>query len=412
MNRIISRIIIALFFVVPLCGQVVIGPVINLQTPDIAKQFVVFVSCLVVGILTFIKSDPSQKRFINWPLYALLVFLPVTIYCAPPIDLEYGTANLGGSWMWASMVWVVAFWLLYESVVRLVFIRPLWIARSIGWAAIISAVYALIQAAAVDQFQFVQEYSVIGNPAAKNITAFIGNPTYLAVWLVMCLPFLFAYFRWPAWTLTGTAIIFCQSDIGLAGMVIVGLLWGAFRARRGGWLAALVAAGLAALIVSWASWGYLRPKLTDNGRFSVWAQVWEDWRGPVVLMSPDEEMTPDEAKDVQKLNNKTYALTGRGMGSFPIIFGNKYSTQYKTAHNEHLEFLYCIGLIGYALFLAAAGYLFYTAFPLARGDLFYCACYVSLIFSFLAAAGMPVWHNDPTRLYSALMFSLLSFGKK
>lgn len=410
MDRLISRIIAASLFIIPLCGSLSIGPFLVIHDARLAKEFLVIITCLSVIIFSFIQRGRIDRHVRNWPLYALIVFLPISIYCSPPVKLIYGSENLAGMWIWKSLAWVMIYWLFYEAAIR-IRIPDNWcefLGKIICWAAILSSIYAIFQAAGLDQFQFTRHNTAIGNPAAKHITALIGCPTYLAIWLVMCLPFLFAYAKWPWWILIAIAIVFCKSDIGIGGLVLMVCLWPAFRARRTTWLITGAVAVILVLITLWASWGHIRPKITDNGRFTVWEQTIKDWNGPCILMPVREDMTPRQKIEVQIMNSRTYPLTGRGMGSFPFMYSVAHNSKFDSPHNEYLHFPYTIGLIGLALALAVIGFVLWISFLPARGDLFLSACYVSFFYSCIAAGGISLWQEEPLRYLSAICFIFLS----
>lgn len=409
-NTVISRIIIGSMFFIPLCGSLGLGPVIAITDPTLAKEFLIILSTLSIGILSLTKGECQNKGHRNWPLYALILFLPISIYCAPPIKLEYHGENMGGFWMWKSLAWALLYWILYESIVRIDFNKKA-VGKAICGAALITTAYALIQAAGFDQFQFVRHNTVIGSPTSSHITGMIGNPTYLSIWLVMCVPFIIAYCRWYWWIPVAAAIVLCKSDIGIGGLLLMCVLWPAFRAKRKIWLIHVVGVGILAIVALVVFWGQLRPKITDNGRFPVWEQTIKDIQGPCILMPVRENMTPRQKIEVQNLNKRTYVLTGRGLGSFPFMFGTKYSSKYDSAHNDYLDIPYAIGLIGLAIFLVAVGFILWVSFLPARGDLFLSACYLSFFYSCIAAFGIPLWQEEPLRYFSAMMFIFLSTKK-
>ena len=414
MDRYISRILTASLFVIPLCGSLVIGPVIGIHDPMAAKEFLIVLSILSMGILALLKRECyfcNIKTLINWPLYALIIFLPLSIYCSPPFKLQYYNVNMGGLWMWKSLTWVFLYWILYETLIRVDFNKKA-VIKAICGAALITVVYACIQIIGLDQFQFVRHVKVIGSPAAQHITGMIGCPTYLAIWLVMCLPFILAYTRWPWWILTGSVIVVCKSDIGIGGLVLILLLWQAFRARKRRYLVLLGMVSLFIIIAVAVNWRVIRPKISDNGRFEVWEATFKDWKAPAVLMAVRDDMTDRQKIEIQNLNKRTYALTGRGMGSFPYFFGFKYMSRYDKAHNDHLEIPYSIGLIGYILFMAAIGFVMWITFLPAKEDLFLSACYISFLYSVIAAFGIPLWQHEPLRYFSAMTFIFLSSCKK
>ena len=412
-------------FVIPLCGPIIIEPFIAVRDLWTTKEFLVLMAILAIVAVNYhrrpvnspdenighsnIKSPAPvnyHRRPVNSPFIALLLFLPVSTFAAPPLELIYGHENMAGLWIWRSLAWCFAYFLLYRALCGqdVQEGHKTAITRAIGWAAIVSAGYAYLQALGVDQWQISRPMSEIGQPAAVNITAMIGNPTYLAVWMVMCLPFLRG---WWILFVVG-AVVLCKSDIALAGVVLEAVIWTCLRAKSTLWLKAVLGAGLAACVIVAVNWAEIRPHLTDNGRFAVWAQTFEDWKAPCIKLAITDDMSSAQKQEIQKLNKRTYSLTGRGLGSFPYIFSPKFGTNYESAHNEYLEGLYSIGLIGLALFMAAIGWVFWHTFTIARADPFCMALYTSLFFCCFAAFGLPTLHVEPLRFYSAVMFCLLS----
>jgi len=414
MNKYISRILAFALFFIPLCGSLVLGPWIGIADTTAAKEFFVIMVILSITILAVSDRECQQisvKGVTNRPLYALLFFLPFSYYCSPPIQLQYYHENLGGIWIWESMAWVFFYWILYEILRRVNFNKKL-VIKAILWSASITSVYACVQIMNIDQFQFVRHNSWIGSPAAKHITGMIGCPTYLAIWLVMCFPFILAYGKWPLWILAGFVIVSTKSDIGIGGLTLMAVLWPAFRAKKKIWLYLIAGVAILTIVLLALTWREIKPKITDNGRFGIWAAVIEDIQAPCILVPIMPNMTNRQKLEFENMNKRTYALTGRGLGSFPYIFGAKYTTPFESAHNEYLEIPYSIGLFGLIIFMSAMLYLLWISFEAARGDLFLSACYCSFVFSAIAAFGVPIWHVEPLRFYSATMFIFLSSYKK
>ena len=394
-------------FAVPLCGPIIIEPVLAIHDLWTTKEFLVLMAILAMQHRAT-SCNVVQRR--NPFLIALLLFLPISTFSAPPLQLIYGHANIANLWIWCSLAWCFAYFMLYQALggQEVQEGQKKAIIQAIGWAAIISAGYAYIQALGLDQYQIARAAKEIGNPVSVNITAVIGNPTYLAVWLVMCLPFLALFFRWYWTVFVVGAVLLCKSDFGLAGLVLVPILLACLRAKSTIWLKIIVGVGLTICVLVGANWREIRPKLHDNGRFAVWAQTFQDWKAPCIKLAITDDMSGAQKAEIERLNRRTYSLTGRGLGSFPYIFGAKYTTNYDSAHNEYLEALYSIGLIGLTLFLVAIGWVFWHGFALARADTFCLALYTSFFFCCFAAFGLPIWHLEPTRFYSATMFILLS----
>ncbi len=393
-------------FVIPLCGPIIIEPFIAIRDLWTTKEFLVVMAILVIATAgtRSVRLALADNPFLT----ALLLFLPISTFAAPPLELIYGHENMAGLWIWRSLAWCFAYYMLYQAIPPIRDKQENAIIGCIKWAAIISAGYAYIQAIGLDQWQISRPMSEIGQPAAVNITALIGNPTYLAVWLVMGLPFLVLFFRWYWVVFVLGAVLLCKSDIALAGAVLTLVFMACMRAKSTVWLKVVLGAGLAVCVIVAVNWAEIRPHLRDNGRFGVWAQTFQDWKSPCIKLAITDDMSSAQKQEIEKLNRRTYSLTGRGLGSFPYIFSPKFGTNYESAHNEYLEGLYSIGLIGLALFMAAIGWVLWHGFVLARTDPFCMALYASLFFCCFAAFGLPILHLEPLRFYSAAMFILLS----
>lgn len=398
-------------FVLPLAGPVILEPIIAIHDLWTAKEALALLAILMIVLSRAGKNNlpPPSNPFLT----SLLLFLPISTYAAPPLALIYGHENVAGLWIWRALAWCLAYYLLYTAACDKPPVRDRHkktIVWAIGWAAIISAGYAYLQALGVDQWQIARSYDEIGQPAVPHITGMIGNPTYLGVFLAVCLPFLMLFFRWYWTVFVAGAVLLCRSDIATAGLVIVPVLLACLRARSTLWFKTMLAAGVAVCVLLAANWSVIRPYVAQraNGRLAVWEQALEDWRLPCIKLPITDDMSPAQKAEAEKLNKRTYTMTGRGLGSFPYIFSPKYSTRFESAHSEYLETLYSIGLIGLGLLLAAIGFVFYHVFQNARNDTFCMALYVSFFFICFAAAGLPIWHLEPLRFYSAIIFCLLS----
>lgn len=406
-------ILAGVLFFLPLAGPIIVEPIIAIRDLWTAKEMFALMAILVIATQHHKRSYIASQNPKNPFLVALLIFLPISAYSAPPILLIYGHENLGGIWIFRAMGWCFVYYLLYQAIRLNSPTRERHkriIALAIGWSAILSAGYAYLQALGLDQWQTVRGYDEIGHTAVAHITAMIGNPTYLAVFLVICLPFLALFFRWY-WTIfVAGAVLICKSDIGLIGLFLVSVLLVCLRARSTIWFKAVLWVAAGAGLIFGFFWSEVKPYVAQraNGRLAVWEQVIEDWQSPCIKIPVTSGMTDSQKAEIEKLNKRTYTLTGRGLGSFPFIFSPKYSTPFESAHNEYLETLYSIGLIGLGFLIFSLGFVFYYSFHGARADPFCMALYVSFFFICFSAAGLPIWHIEPLRFYSASIFSLLS----
>lgn len=402
----------ALFFI-PLIGSVVFDPFISVRNLWQAKEFIVLM------FLVCISCCPGRRDiFNNRPLCLLMVFLVLSSFSIPPIILKYGHENLGGLWVWRALAWCFAYFIFYQKIASLCLARDehrALLVRCISWAAVVSAGYAYLQAAGIDQWQFVRPMEEIANPEVPGITALIGNATYLGVWLASCLPFLLMDTNWKyccplnfkVFFVLG-AVFLCGSYFATGSAILSLVLVALYRAKSDVWLKVGLGIALFGFIGLILCFSEIRPLIHDNGRFAVWEQTFEDWRAPCVKLAVTDDMSDAQKKEVETLNKRTYTLTGRGLGSFPFIFGKKFGTPFESAHNEPLEALYSIGLIGVALLFWAVGLVLFLTYSMARQDPLVAAVHISFLVSVIVSFGTPILHIEPLRFYVASMFALLT----
>lgn len=362
----------------------------------------------------------AHQRTINWPVKALLAFTIISIFLIPPVILQLGHFDLGGSWCWKSLAWVMAYFMLYQRLAGFPLLEGYRekIALAIGWAAFLSACYAIVQSLNIDQFQVMRTYKEMGNKTAGEITAMIGSPVYLAVFLCLCLPFCINYMKWWQTSLVCIAILACQSDTGTIGAVFIIVLMAAMRAKSTIWLKVMVCGGIlcGALILSF--WPQVGPKIESmgNGRFLIWQQVWEDYNSPAILLPITEDMPENKRFEAELLNKRKQTITGRGPGSFEFFFTRKHEavSQYgvpilwNDPHNVYLRVLYELGAVGLGLFLGVIGFVLWKAFPAARADQWSLTLFCSFAFWCFAGLTTPLLIVEPLRFYAVAIFALLS----
>lgn len=382
-------------------------PLIKISDIWIAKEFFALIFIFAIcgyGISRGVKVI-SNNPFVN----LFLLFLPLSIFNAPPYELMLAHQNLGNLWIWKATGWLLAYYIFY-LIVKDLRIKESNIVFCISWAAIISAIYAFIQPSLlnIDQFQATRTVEQIGHPKSPEITAMIGNPTYLGCFLALCFPFILIYKKWWWSVLVFGAILLCQSDFAVAGAIIAGIFIVCMRSKGVVLLKVLVALTVFFGMFLYSFWDDIRPKIVDNGRFSTWGKAFSDWKSPPILMIIPPNTTPEYKAYLELLNKRSNALTGRGPGSFPYLFSVKYNNKWDDPHNVYLRCLYEYGLFGLILLIGMIGFVFVKKFAMARQDKFTLACYSSLIFICLASVGIPLLHIEPLRFFCILIFTLIS----
>lgn len=381
--------------------------------PDLwpTKDFMV----LLFGLAIILRSDFSRNR--NPWVWGFIMFLPISIYSSPPLRLIYGYQNLGGSWQWTALAWCLFYFMLHRAIAgtKISYNAKTMLARAIVWGAAISACYALLQAMGIDQFQTARTVDEIGLPQAIDIVANIGNPTYLSVYLGICLPFAIFYMRWAILPIVAVICI-AQSDFAFYGSILTIGLMIALRFGRF-WLKAYTGVGVLALVLMVGFWHQIKPFADQhsNGRLPVWKQTFEDWRTPCIKITVTPEMGEDQRKEIELLNKRNYVFTGRGPGSFPFIYSPKHrppdtapksQVPFDTPHNVYLRILYELGLVGLVLFVGTIGWIFWQALK-SPFDEFKIAVFCSAFFVTFCMIGTPVEVINPLAFFCVVIFSLL-----
>ena len=395
--------------IIPIFGQLTILPLTPELSMEHTKEFLSLIFILSIFFSTK-KTEWSQlprNPYLNF----LVLFLILSIYNSPTIKMFFGYEDVYGMWAWKSFSWVLAYYIFYIAIqqINLTWLRKRALIECIAWTAMLCAVCGAFQFFDIDQFQVTRSLDEIGNPVAKRITSTIGNPTYLGVFLTICLPFCFIYKRWW-WTLIiFCVILMCQSDIATMGASLTIFFIMVMRQKSMIWIKLSLMAVIFLTALTLCYWHEIRPRINDNSRFSIWRQTIKDWQSPPIFIEKSDKMTERQIKDIELINKRTYAVTGRGMGSFPIYFDPV--LKFEDPHNVYLRVLYEIGIIGLFLFLSSIILVLKNTFNLARNDRWTLAIYTSFFFICLAMIGLPILKVEPLRYFSAIMFSLLSRQK-
>lgn len=334
----------------------------------------------------------------------LLAYIPVSIINSPQeIKLIFGGQDICGLWQYRAFTWMLVYFLLHLSINRMK-IDSQKISKAIGYAAFISSVYAWLQFLGLDQFQFTLPGEDIGwTHRAADISANIGSSFYLGTWLGMCLPFCVAYMRWWQTVVIVGAIVICQNHTGSIGSALtMGLFYSLWIGRKWvrGYLMFLLILG-AAIPLYWK-----QIESRADGRIYVWTETLKGWKESVTKI--DLTGKNNEQRDrLEHLNEKSYAITGRGIGSYEFLFERKHPG-FNDPHNVYLRVLYETGLIGLLLFLGMIFETFRNSFDAACKDKFKRCLFCAFFYCCFAGLTSPLFVVEPLRFYTFLIFSLLS----
>ena len=388
-------------------------------------RLLICISLLLVPLLPYSLKEPfvllcisafavliqlQKKEFTghNKWLTSLMVYLPVSFYSAPQVfKIPLGAEDLGGSWSWKALAWCFGYYMTYLCISRISLNErhKKKIALCVVIPAVISALYGIVQSLNIDQWQYCLPGNQILGAERPNITAVIGNATYLGTYLSMSLPFVWAYARkWTALIVAG--IIISGSDTAILGILAALVIaWLVRKNNKILWVSAI-----AVVVVSWSIIAE-QIVIHQNGRLPVWENTLKDSLSAPVIYDIPANATQEERNTLEAKNKRAYTITGRGLGSFAVFYTlkhgePKYAT-WKECHNEYLETFYSIGAVGLFLVFMAIGWILWKA-RAAVYDKFFSTIYISSIFSVISAITLPVWHQNILQFYIVFLFSMLS----
>ncbi len=251
------------------------------------------------------------------------------------------------------------------------------IRKSLVWIPTIYGIFSVLQRFGLDQF-----YQLAGptihmsrNP---EVGGFISQPVFCAALIAICIPFVFRYGNsWQA--------IFCISGILATGnrSALIVVVICAFYASK----YKLVGKALLAGYVSYLALGVILqfiPNLVlphfGEERFTIWGQVLKDFTNPAFPGI-----------------NSSHILTGTGIGSFSVIFPFYHNNGYYQAHNEFLEALRCLGVVG--LFFMVKAILNIPVQDKVLANAFLASCILALTNS--------IWHVPQLAFITVFIVALL-----
>lgn len=337
-----------------------------------AMFFLLLLTC--AGFYTG-RFKPVKNKF--W--VALVPFLMISAWQGPkPIILQFGE-NISNFWVWrsffAALVAIGAYSAIAGSVLCKKHIKD--ILRVAMYCGFIMALYCIAQSLGISQWFKIDTR----NPnnvhiAGAAIGGTLGHPTLVSPFIGMLIPIACMFRKWIIAAVMCVAIILTQSQVAIGALVAVGIiaLW------RKSIIAGLFCLILICIFLFTANTTGIY-KIQDSGRGERWNEILQFINKPVV-------------------KEKVYTITGLGPGSFRHLFRYKdgESNGFKEAHNEYLEVLADIGVIGAFLFIMGL-----ICFGL-KGN-FYIA--ISLTYIGICAAGTFVWHLGPHIFYTVVFMGLL-----
>ena len=313
-------------------------PNILILTPDtrVTKELLCLIMAFLIGLLAFCSKIVPVK---NYYILAFLFFLIISFRLSPKFPLEIEKIDNSSVWLFRDMFYAVVYFLLFISVSSLNITQKHidLILKCLMYSSAICALYAIYQQIGLDQFWDVKTEKEFVWVSQKQIVGTLGQPTIVAPFLAIGVLLSYSYKKW-IFVLAGLIALLCtQSMVAIVAFLITVFAMISLNKKEAIPLIAVILIIFAALSFSSLDKS-INPKniFKSNGRFDVWQKTWKDFRD-----NPIENIKGD------------YSITGTGLGTFGYLWTPRNKSSFRQAHNDFLEILWGVGIVGFTIFIAA-----------------------------------------------------------
>lgn len=370
---------------------------VAVQNTREAKEALGLWIALAIGLVGLYVGN--IKSFDNKWVLIFLGYCLINLRFSPSHPLVINDVAVDNFQFWKPFLFFVIYTLMVAVIASVEFSQEQLdrLFKIMAWSGVIMAGYAILQRFGFEQFWIVKPYSEIGGVPSPNIVGNLGQPTLLAPFLGMLVPFaLYLRKYWMAVVMT-IAVIFTDSNFGLVAM-IVGIATYSTVKRMNIYKTMLFIC-LSILILLILAYIYNIPfvmnHLTDSGKFETWGNILQDMR---------------DSYDFTGIPQK-FSITGLGLGSFAYLFHVKHSSIFFQAHNELLEIFYQLGIVGLVLMILSMCHLvvkalntIYSGYVISENVKVLFSSFVCIA---LCSLGTFVWQLGVYQFYTALIIGLI-----
>lgn len=282
----------------------------------------------------------------------------------------------------------------------------------INWVLIIISVYAVIQALGLDNFFRATSGQIHADgstpiavtntdpkfPFTHRVVGTIGNPSLLATWVAMCLPFTLYLRRkrgYAGFLLGAVILVITQSSTAIIAVASALLFYLAFRYRKK-FLCVFIPFLVLLSILVWANSGIISKQMKEEagffnptGRINIHKETWKILRHRPLL--------------------------GWGLGTFEYMIGLNPDIQkkmdddaWRELHDEYGQIWFSVGMIGLAFFLL---FMFTAFWGFLRNQTPETITLASALLTFLIiSVTLFPMRVAPTSFYGAVFIGLLLRG--
>lgn len=349
------------------------------STDGSAARYVVDFMCLAIGLTVLFTQ--GWKKLPSKAIGVMLLVMLVSHFHSPHIIFD-GTflPPDHAIFNYKPMFEAILFFMLFMGIVSMKITTDIKdiIRQTFVWIPTIYAAFAVLQRAGLDQLYMMPDKGIEHLSRNPEVGGFISQPVFCAAMIAVCVPFVIRYGQ--MWQL-----IICLLGILATGnrsaLIAVGICM-LYRQEYRLWGKVMLGAYASYLILGVVLQFYPHMHLPymNEERFAVWAQVLRDFLHPQFPGISNSQI-----------------LTGTGIGSFAVIFPFYHHSAFYQAHNEFLEALRCLGVVGF-------GVMFYCLGKIPESDPILMN---ALLASCILALTNAIWHIPQLAFLTVVIIALL-----
>ena len=347
----------------------------------VGKDFLAVWIALIIGLIAIYNGNVRKSN--NVWLFILTGYLLLSAHLGFATPFKMNNVESGGFWMWKPITQSICFFLMYVSVssLNLKRIELDVLLKIVAYCGLAMSFYVVLQWFDVRQFYLVKTDHYINSITKPHLVGTLGNSTIVAPYIAMIIP-ITLYLRKYLWSVLMVIVVFLlESQVALGAMVLSIVLYYAIKRPKTLIISALL---LGALITFAIRTDY---KVETNGRITQWELITEYWKSPAV-----------------KGETVPYSITGKGIGSFEYFYHDVLNSHFYKAHNDYLQILCSLGIVGLLIFIAAmAETLKIVNFRMNHNV----ALFSSLACISICAGGTFVWQLGVYQYMTVLVYGLL-----
>lgn len=380
MNLIVLSLWVVCFFDALILLCIPTSETVIFTTDGSAARYAVDLCALAIGLFSMYQN--GWKKLPSIEMGILLIIMLISHFHAPNINFQsLFIPKDHAIFDYKPMFEVVLFFMMFMGIYSMEITkeRLYKIRQALVWIVTIYGVYAIFQRFGLEQIYTLTHDQTISEMSRNpEVGGFICQPVFAAAFMAILMPFVFRYGKLWQVCLVAGGILSTGNRSAVIAVIVCALYMSQYKKIGIALLAGYISYLVLGVLIQFTSIPI--PHIFGEERFTVWKQVIQDFIHP---------MFPG-------LQN-SHILTGTGLGSFSVIFPFYHHSGYYQAHNEFLEGLRILGVIGFVFICR-----FLAKIPNSDA-----VCINALLAACIVALTNAIWHIPQLAFITVFIIGLL-----